>query len=225
MRSRPRPRRELRAPHVLRRVRPRCGARSVTPCLKCSGRRARRFLVRPSGTSRGETELQGRNLAPAWSTHDCRHADRRPTILGLPGFRGSRFSSRDTVAGALAVMRGLSPGVVGLLALAAAATFLLLVVATKLISGIERMTHFHHQVAVGLASAGVLIACGLPVHAISISWRSGSESSSPLLVSAAWLLGVVTVARLGWAFAMGESMSRRASPGTSRTCESFRYKR
>ena len=95
------------------------------------------------------------------TTADMRIGGRRFLAFQVSGVVG--FLLGTTVAGALAVMRGLSPGVVGLLALAAAATFLLLVVATKLISGIERITHFHHQVAVGLASAGVLIACGLPV--------------------------------------------------------------
>jgi hypothetical protein len=79
-------------------------------------------------------------------------------VFGVAGFVVGSVASAS-----LAVVRGLSPGVVGLLAFTAAATFLLLVVARKLISGNEPITHFHHQVAVGLACAGVLTACGLPV--------------------------------------------------------------
>jgi Prolipoprotein diacylglyceryl transferase len=63
----------------------------------------------------------------------------------------------------LVVKTGLSPLVMGLIILSAMATFLALVMATKIITGEEQIIYYHHEIAVMLVTALVVKALHKPV--------------------------------------------------------------
>jgi hypothetical protein len=63
----------------------------------------------------------------------------------------------------LVVRRGLSPLVMASTTLAAVATFLALAMATKILTGEESLTYYHHQIGVTLVTAGLLWLLRQPV--------------------------------------------------------------
>ncbi|CAM3577858.1 prolipoprotein diacylglyceryl transferase [Kibdelosporangium persicum] len=63
----------------------------------------------------------------------------------------------------VAACRGLSPGVVVLLAVVGVMTFLALALVTSVLVGRETLVYLHHEIALLAASGGVLWALGLPV--------------------------------------------------------------
>jgi prolipoprotein diacylglyceryltransferase len=65
----------------------------------------------------------------------------------------------------LLVYRGLSPWVMGAIIGAAIATFYAVVYATKIITGEERLTYYHHEIAVAATGALIAWALGQPVAA------------------------------------------------------------
>jgi len=58
---------------------------------------------------------------------------------------------------------GLSPSVMALIVATAVPTFLAMVMATKLITGEERIIYYHHEIAVMLAAAALLWAASQPM--------------------------------------------------------------
>lgn len=58
---------------------------------------------------------------------------------------------------------GLSPSVIALIVATAVPTFLAMVMATKLITGEERIIYYHHEIAVMLAAAALLWAASQPM--------------------------------------------------------------
>jgi prolipoprotein diacylglyceryltransferase len=84
----------------------------------------------------------------------------------LPAFRllgATGFVAGVAVAGALAPHRGLSVGTVLAMALAAAVGFLVLAMGTKVVTGGESITFYHHAVLALAASALAAALTGAPV--------------------------------------------------------------
>ncbi len=84
----------------------------------------------------------------------------------LPAFRLCGYAGlvcAMALSQALVIDRGLSPWVMMLLTGTAVATFLTLAMLTKIASGREQLTYYHHEIAVLATSAAVLALLGLPL--------------------------------------------------------------
>ncbi|HEV8325049.1 MAG TPA: prolipoprotein diacylglyceryl transferase family protein [Myxococcota bacterium] len=79
-------------------------------------------------------------------------------VVGITG-----FALAVGLGVVLARARGLPAGVVGLLAAAAVVTFLAQAWATKLVTGVERLVYYRHEVAVAAVASGLARLLGAPV--------------------------------------------------------------
>jgi prolipoprotein diacylglyceryltransferase len=90
----------------------------------------------------------------------------RVRVAGRPAFQvfgalGALLAAASSVA--MAVHAGLSLRVMGAIATAAIAAFLILAMASKILFGQERLTYYHHEIAVTAAAALVIQALRQPV--------------------------------------------------------------
>ena len=99
----------------------------------------------------------------------------RPTFR-LLGYAGT--AAAVLLAEAVTLADGGSPATMAAIALAGALTFLVLVAATVVWSGEERIVYYHHEIGVLAVAAGVAAALGEPVlpylDATAVASRYGS---------------------------------------------------